>query len=532
MWLQFLLENAHFAINLFFALVLFAVFWLYYDAWTQRKHAKDVIKLAGYFFLSVSFVVQAIYIESSILTTSFINASVQTWALASLRIAGFVCIIIGLLTERIEPTPTRQAGTAPQSLALLPVVAVPVIIWPSLLYPILAAVIALLYLRRATVGLEDHLKPVAWSFYLLAIGEFIAMAALFRQSDNVTVYQLVAPFGPFWIAEHAFYLFSACIFGRWVFGYLLKQFETQMFMIFTVTTLIIFLITTVSFTGLLLKNMQDETLRQLGTDVNVLDFSIKSKKSELLSDASVIAQNPQVVAAVGSGTRNDLTTIAQTFLLTKKESSLIITSDAGQVLMRGEDKDRAGDSLSDNPLIRRALLGGATASVVTKDGVLAPEISVQAATPIQDQGKVIGTVLVGSVIDNAFVDGLKVTTGLESSIYGNNQVSASTLTSPDGKSRLIGIKEENAAIKSTVLGQGESYSGSVTLLQTPYFGAYVPLTNVDNNPVGMLFVGRPQYSVIAAAGKSIELTFVITALLLVLSVIPSYFIAKYITSQL
>jgi hypothetical protein len=270
----------------------------------------------------------------------------------------------------------------------------------------------------------------------------------------------------------------------------------------------------------------------LNTNVKVLNFAIEGKKSELLSDVQVVAQNPAIVTAVTVKTRKTLADFSQDFLLAKKESTLVITSEVGQVLARGEDRERAGESLSEDPLVKRALLGESAASVVTRDGVLSPEISVRAATPVKDQGKIVGVVLAGSLIDNAFVDGLKTATGLDSSVYGDNQISASTITSADGKTRLSGIKEEHTNIKTKVLKNGESYTGAVTLLQSPYFAAYLPLKDVDSNPVGMLFVGRPQYSVLQTAGRSIELTFLVTATLIVLCVFPAYKVAKYLADQI
>jgi hypothetical protein len=530
MWIQFFLENAHFAINLFVALVLFAVFWLYLDAWLPRKNSKDVIRLVGYFLLSVSFLIRAVYVESSILASPLLTAVASEWLLAATRITGYICILIGLYLDRIEPHPEYKKSDL--AVFTIPIATASWIQWPYVLYPILAAIIALLYLRRATIGLEDHLKPVATSFFLLAIAEFLSMSSLFQSTDNVRVFALVSAFGPFWIIEHIVYLAAAIVFGKWVFGYLLKQFETQLFMIFTVSILIIFLITTVSFSGLLVKNVQDETLKQLSTNVKVLSFTIDGRKSELLSDAQVVAQNPDIITAVGTSTRKPIADFAQQFLIAKKESTLVIVSERGQVLARGEDRERAGESLSDDPLIKRALLGDSASSVVTRDGVLAPELSVRAATPITSEGKIIGAVLAGALIDNTFVEGLKTATGLETIIYGGNQVSASTIVSIDGKSRLNGIKEERGVIKTKVLINGESYTGDATLLGVPYFGAYSPLKDADGNAVGMLLVGRPQYSVLQTAGRSIELTFLVTAILLVFSVIPAYLVARYLSRQI
>jgi hypothetical protein len=342
----------------------------------------------------------------------------------------------------------------------------------------------------------------------------------------------VSPFGPVWIIEHAFLLLASIVLGRWIFGYLLKQFSVQLLMILTTTTLVIFLLTTVAFTGLLVGNIEKQTLGELQTNARVLQYTIESKKAEVLSDAQVTAQNPEIISATRDSTRKTLADFAELILLAKKENVLVITGDTGQVLARGEDRERTGDSLSNDPLVKRALLGESVTSIVSKDGVVAPTLSVFAATPVRDGAKIVGVVLTGASIDPAFVDGMKVATGLESTIYGDTVISATTLTEPDGVTRLIGMKLTRPDITSRVLGKNEPYAGALMLANTPYFAALLPLADVDNNPVGMLLVGKPQLSSLATAGQSIELTFLVTVALLVLSIVPTYMIAQYITKQI
>lgn len=527
MWYQFVLENAHFTINVFSALVFFGVFWLYFDAWRVRKSGYLTIRIIGLLSLTFSFLVSASQLEVTLLPSSIIGKEFGGLLFEITRITGYIFLFVSVLLDPLEPMPKelpRKKAAIGVSAVMLPL---------SMLHPIFAAAIAFLYLRRGTIGLEHHIKPVSLAFFLLALSELLSMASLFRTSAIISIYQLVAPFGVIWYIEHALLLIAIVIIGKWVFGYLLKQFETQLFMIFTSTILIIFLITTVAFTGLLVKNFQDESLRQLETDVKVLSFSLDSKKNELTSDAELLGQTPAVIEATKNQEKQPLAVEVEEFLLTKKLSTVVIVNGSGQVLARGEDKDRVGDSLSGDPLIKRALLGEVASSAVTTDGVTAPSISLRSSVPIiDDQREVIGAVLVGSAVDSAYVDGLKKATGLDTSIYGDNVVSATTFMAPDGKTRLIGMKEEHTAIKTTVLGSGQPYTGSVSILSSSYFASYLPLKDVDNVPVGMLFVGRPQVHVLAAAGRSIELTFLVTAVLLVFSVIPAYGVSKFLSNQL
>src|SRR3990172_7994230 len=119
----------------------------------------------------------------------------------------------------------------------------------QVLFPILGGIVAWLYLRRATVGLERHLKVVTVSFFVLSLSELLSLSSLFVKSTNVGVYQLVAPFGWLWITEHLVMLFGVGMLGKWVWNYLTQRLQPQLFMIFTSMILGIFLLTTTVFTA-------------------------------------------------------------------------------------------------------------------------------------------------------------------------------------------------------------------------------------------------------------------------------------------
>lgn len=529
MWTQFLFENAYFAIHLFAALTFFAVFWLYFDAWKEKKQMHDGVRLLGFLLLSVSFLLKSTFLESSILENSMLGGAQTTTAYLILRNVGYLLLIVGALADKLQPRP--KDSPASNIILVLPVVTLTFSIF-QVLPSVMALVIAILYFIKARVGLEAHVKPVALSFFILAIAETLGLATLFRVSQHVSVFNVVAPFGPIWILENSILLLSSIVLARWVFGYLLKQFEPQLFMILSFLTLVIFLTTTIAFTGLLLKNIQSEALTRLGSDVKVLRYALDSKRTESVSDAEVIAQNPVIVAALKNNDRQTLSTLSEQFLLSKKETTLIVVNSDGQVVARGEDREKTGDSLSSDRLVSRALNGESSSTAVSKDGVLSPTLSIRGAAPIKDNEKVIGAVMLGTNIDNAFVTGIKKATGLEASLYGDTILSATTLLALDGKSPLIGIKEENPEVKKNVLQESKNYESGVSIGGTLYFASYLPFLDVDNNPIGMLFVGRPQITVLQAASKSIEMTFVVTAVLLLFSIIPSYLISRYISKQL
>ena len=534
LWIQFLLQNAHFAIHLLAALAFFAVFWLYFDAWVDRKNLKEIPRILGWFLLAISFVISAGTVESRIVTDPVFSVELSRLLVVGLRMLGYGMVLVGLIIEPLqEHIKIKGVDKDFFGAGLVGLIAIdPVMSQIRFLLPVLVAVVALMYLRRGTIGLEFHIRAVAKSLFVFSLVELLALAGEFRNTSNVDVYSLVTSFSWLWIGEHVVLLIATIMMLVWVWQYLLKRLETQLFMIYTASILMTFLAITVAFTGLLVKNVQDEVLSRLQTDVRVLDYALASKLGVVRADAETLADNLHIQEAIVEEDLKTLRNDVEQYLLNKSESMMIVTNVDGQVLARGEDREKIGDSLSDNSLVRKALSGEGVTSVVVGSGVLAPRVWVRAAVPVKAGETILGVVMTGMILDNAFVDGVKEATNLEASIYADEVLSATTLKASDGVSRFTGTSESNEVVVESVLSNGEEYVGGVRLFDSEYFGAYKPLLSDDGATVGMLFVGTPQTSVFKTAGKSIELTFLIAAGLIVLSVIPSKIVSKYIASQL
>ena len=146
--------------------------------------------------------------------------------------------------------------------------------------------------------------------------------------------------------------------------------------------------------------------------------------------------------------------------------------------------------------------------------------------------EIIGTVVTGFTVDSAFVDGVKTVTGLDAAVFGGNTRAATTFVAPDGKSRFVGTKEANEKVLSKVLEKGEIFIGPTQILNQPFYTAYSPLKTLEDEIIGMLFVGKLQTTLLETAQKSIELTFLGSVILMILSVPPTYFVSRYIQEHL
>lgn len=535
--IDFFLENLHFAINVFVAFVFFAVAWLYLDAWMQTKKKKELPKILGFFLLSISFLVHSTQIEQIAFVSSILNQDIAELVSNLLKLSGYLLLVIGLITDPIQKKPVYEGEDSEGQVRQVPAVLVlgslgKTVNWVWLiLSPILSFIVFLLLLRRSTKGLEKHLRPLTAGFFFIFLYELVSLSGLLNETTNISIYQFIKPLGPVWILSHILLFVGIVIIANWVFGYLLKRIQTQFFMILNIMVLVIFLVTTISFTSLLLTSLRDSAISHLRTDVKVVQYAISAKQAETLSDSEVVSGNPEIVTALLNRDTGTLRNLSTSILLAKEQSYLIILDSGGQVLARGENSEKSGDSMSEDPLFQKAVGGEKVSSVVVKEGPLSPIVSIRSSTPVGSPGGALGVVIVGTDVDNAFADGLKTTTGLDVAFYGGNSLASTTFTGPDGKSRSVGIKEEDENINKTVLTEGEIYSGESTILNSSYFVSFAPLKDNSGNNVGMLFAGEEASSLIKTTSKALEYTFAISALLILLSLIPSFLISRYITRQ-
>lgn len=492
MWSIFSLSNLYFAVNLFSALTLLAVSWLYWDAYKALNQKKELWKVFGFTILALSFLFRGMDLSGivgtdiSVYQTLFKNIDIY------LRVLGYSILVVSLLIDPLQPKP---------KVSMFVLLAFPPLYFIS---PILAVFVAVLYLRRASLGLERHVYPPGVAFFFFAVYEVLFSLNLFRDTTNLINFNLLAPFGLIWYLQLASLAIAITFLAKWVFRYLLKQFESQLFMIQMGLVLAIYLVVTVGFTGLLINNLKNQILQELTSQAKVLNFVFDAKRSQLLSDAKLIAVTNQP---------ETITT----------HDSLIIFDKDGVVTYRAEDTERKGDSISGDLLVKRILEGFDGSNTVVKDGVVSPIISIVSGTPILKDGVVVGGVLVGEIVDNSYLEGFSKLTGLSTAIYGGDTLSAGGT---------VGIKETSSAVKEKVLVKGETLSFENRWLNRSYLSVYSPMKDVDGNTVGMFFVGRPTVEVLALASRTLEIVFLGTIALLMLSMIPAKMISNSIAKQI
>lgn len=369
-------------------------------------------------------------------------------------------------------------------------------------------------------------------FLLLSIAKALSIGFLWRATTNVFFSNLLSDFGALWIITRLIESIGLFILVKWALGYFRFRLASQLFISTISTTLLIFLVTTNLFTFLLLRNVEQDALIHLETNAKVLQFALERLQKEAFSDAQSIVQDTAFQNAFLNRDKKEIYRITSNYLITQGTSFLAVTDQNGNVLMRAEDREKIGDNLGSDSVIKSALSGKKLSTVIAVSGIFLPTVEVKAAVPIVTYGVVRGAVATGFLVDNAFVDGVKSTTGLDVAVFADRRRAATTFLSPDGKSRAVGTIESNASVISKVLGKGEIFAGSSQVLNQSYYTVYMPLKTYGDKTIGMLFVGKLQTELINTANRSIELTFLGSVILMIVSIIPAYYISKYISSQM
>jgi len=382
------------------------------------------------------------------------------------------------------------------------------------------------------LGLERHLKRIAFGFYFLALSELFSLNSLFENTKNIFVFELVSPFKLFWFLAHFFLLLSVLFFLPWVFYYLFKRISTQLFIIFETVMVVIFLLVTVVFSSFLLKNIEEDKKDQLLSSAKVVSFALEGKKKAIFSEAVVLSNDEVLKEAFRKKDKKELKKLATDYLLAYKKNSVLLVSTNGQVLARGENPEQVGESISEDSLFKKALGGAEAVDLVEKTNLFVPVISLKVASLIKNNEEKLGVILVEENLDNAFIDGLKKSTGFEASIFSEEKLSSTTIRLPDDKNRAVGIILNEKPIVKKVLTKKQAVVSTISFLNTSYLASFLPIINVEDQPIGILSVAQKETEVLRSAIFAIQKTFLSTVLLLFISVFPVYWIAKYLESQM
>lgn len=501
MWLSFWLNNFHFALEFFGAAVLFILAWLSLDAFLLRKEFKTFSLSAGFLLVAAWEVADSLGVASDF------------WlAVASVAyVLGLVFVLINLWFERGLKRPVFTA------VIVLPGMAS--VLWQvNIIASVLLLLIVFLAFKAITAGEQKLLRPFFIGFSFLAASSILAVFSSRINGQGIV-----------WGSEHILKLFGFCFLFYWGWQYLKLRIKEEMLLIFVGMALFISVVVTFTFSAVLLKNMENEAKTNLTSNTKVLGYTLSRMKNEAKSVAELVSKDKGIANAFLTKNFFGQEKMLYELMVAKSMDFLTMADNQGNVVLRAHSATAVGDSIKGEQAGSEAMAGN---YFVTLESVQTEGLSIRGSAPIYgEDGKLIGVVITGFIIDNAFVDSIKKSTGVDVAVYKGDTLQATTILDQDGKSRNIGAVQTDNTVKSLVLEQGKEVVLENKIFSRPYLVSYSPLKDAKEKVVGMLQSARSQSGLFETAVAASRLTLLITIIITLMTLMPFYYVAKKISEE-
>ena len=262
------------------------------------------------------------------------------------------------------------------------------------------------------------------------------------------------------------------------------------------------------------KNHSDEVLMsQVSVGVGVLENDVKDQLDRLKGIALSWGGEGTDYMAV-SGKNLDKVTKRWEESKSSAYDFACICDLGGEIIWKSDSYKLSSSRIID------VIDGNSISGIFTDSAV---ELSLQYMGPItfNDTGEIVGMMLVGmDMREFGYLDSVKEQTGSEVSLFSGSKRYSTTIVDETGARAIDAEMEENIA--KTVLEEGKSYVGQMSIFGQNHFVNYHPMLDFDGKVVGAYFSGMSSASsdasfrnmVIISAGLSVAVLTVIDLILM------------------
>lgn len=260
-----------------------------------------------------------------------------------------------------------------------------------------------------------------------------------------------------------------------------------------------------------------------------LEYIIDEKKGRAVNAVKWFENSEVLIKAISENNREDIIALGKKAINNFGLDYWVVTDINGKVIARAHEPDKFGDSIINQANIQNAIKGDTTVGI--EEGAVV-KLSIRAGCPIKDQqGKIVGVISTGYMLSDKFVDEANKTLGCNITIFDGMERVGTTLKNDE--KRITGTKLEDNEIQENVLVKGKSVSKLMVISNKDYYSVYSPLLNVNDEVIGMCFVGVEADVVDSLITKLTiyQFTIYFTTILLSLLIL-SFILKKYLTIPL
>lgn len=254
-----------------------------------------------------------------------------------------------------------------------------------------------------------------------------------------------------------------------------------------------------------------------------VDHLMEIYEANALAHARVIAEDPQIVAALQS--RDFQTMLAASAPLMKDGGLdyMVLTDPSGHALIRTHQPTKvpkADDSIASQQNVKEAM--GGKAFVTLEEGKTV-RLSVRAGAPVYDANhQLIGVVSTGYVVSkNEIAEMAKSMFGADMMAFLKGEMIATSLKGADGEN-LSEYEEKDEDLLQKVEGEGGKAVAPLSLAGKDYLAAYAPLKDADGNIIGMVAMANELSPITAAVLKTTLTSIAFFVLILVIATVLAF----------
>ncbi|MFZ2886513.1 MAG: cache domain-containing protein [Minisyncoccia bacterium] len=488
----FLANSIHFALEITGAVAFLMAAWLAIDTYRLRAEGSVLVRAVGFGFSAVACALHALNVENDLVA----------YLTAIIFIVGYFLILTSFF---------KREELHMQAVLVLPAYT----LWSGYLSgatAVLLGAIAYFSFEKGRREFNHSWYPFSLAFLFLAIG---AIGAAWNIGHRVNVIFTIG---------HCAELIGFALLAKWVWQYLQLRLRESLVLIFISAALFLSTVVTLAFSTILISQITSDTEKNLLTNVQVLDLAVHGLHEEARAKTILLSRDEALAAALSANDLARLEEIAEVALESESLGFVTITDAHGAVLVRAHALSRRGDSLIGERAVEEALQNNA---FVTIEESPVEKLSIRAAAPVFAEREIIGVVVAGYPLDNAFVDSIRRVTGLEMFIYQDESIAATALAN-DGRTRLTDVPLTNG-VHAAIFERGEATTERSDLRGRSFLASYLPLKNGDGKTIGALSAAKPEQDLLDIENATNRLTLITVLLIMLVLAYPTYAFTRRLT---
>ncbi len=471
--------NGHLGLELLGAIVFFILAWLFGEAYAIKKDVFSCSRFLGFLSLSFWQILHAAYSSDPVPFAPYIY------------LAGLLLVFLSYALEKLPPRPDG---------ALAALLFLPHLFILSRYNAIASILLLAIAVALAKRYFKDIDKLIGWmliGFALLTISSFVS---IFVVSDASS---------PAWFLEHVLKFAAFAAFGFWIWQWLSLRLREEILIIFISASLVIALLVTTVFSIFSVQRIEQEVTSSLTANAKIFSFYIENLKSRALVSAELISSNADFVSAFKAEDLADLEKIGQEFLSSTGEQFLSVSRKNGNVLLKLNSPATVSENILSEQIGSEALEGRPAVTIDRSDS---EGLVIKAAAPLFDKGALAGAVIVGTRLDESFVLGFKELSKLETTIFSNDRVLASTIL-------------EAGEVVKTLPAQASTepeFVGTARFFDQEVIGDFVQLKNSNDQPMATLAITTTPGQILRDSQSTNRFTLFIVLIIALSLVLPLY----------